>query len=158
MNYRPKLRSADTEGGAQPSAASAWVLALCYLLSLGSPTLAQPPDEPVEDAPTGDFFEVVNVEIANIDVWVTDKEGNPVVGDHQVEVTVEIDVDGCSAKACEGSAGSRQPHADRLVFEARSEPEVAIEGVGLSRDVCQDQIFVVVAVEVPRDGAHRGLG
>ena len=62
------------------AAACAWALALCWLLSPGLPTLAQPPDEPVEDTPSGDFFEVVNVEIANIDVWVTDKEGNPVAG------------------------------------------------------------------------------
>ena len=62
------------------AAACARALALCWLLSPGLPTLAQPPDEPVEDTPSGDFFEVVSVEIANIDVWVTDKGGNPVAG------------------------------------------------------------------------------
>ena len=112
MNYRPKLRSADTEGGAQPSAASAWVLALCCLLSLGSPTLAQPPDEPVEDAPTGEFFEVVNVEIANIDVWVTDKEGDPVVGLQKDDFVVTRDgetVDIANFYAVSGGRTSATP-------------------------------------------------
>lgn len=31
-------------------------------------------------APIEDFFDVVDVEIANIDVWVTDKDGSPVAG------------------------------------------------------------------------------
>ncbi len=54
-----------------------YLLALLVLL-MCSPIPAQETDD--EDAPVDDFFDVVDVEIANIDVWVTDKNGQPVTG------------------------------------------------------------------------------
>ena len=55
-------------------------LFLCALLGVSSPAVAQSEVEPAGDAPDEDFFDVVEVEIANIDVWVTDKQGNPIEG------------------------------------------------------------------------------
>lgn len=47
--------------------------------SAAPPTPGQSPDVAAETA-TGDFFDVVDVEIVNVDVWVTDKDGQPVEG------------------------------------------------------------------------------
>ncbi len=58
------------------------ILALLFItmtLCLGSSqTGAQ--STPEDATPTEDFFDVVDVEVANIDVWVTDKQGNSVPG------------------------------------------------------------------------------
>lgn len=58
------------------------LLALVGFLALGAPRAAAAPQEPDEDTPETfePFFEAVNVEIINIDVWVEDKEGKPVEG------------------------------------------------------------------------------
>lgn len=59
-----------------------WALlgpALCLVL-WGPPAAAQQAAEPQEEAAEGEFFGVVDVEIVNIDVWVTDRRGNPVEG------------------------------------------------------------------------------
>jgi len=53
---------------------------LSGLLAVAPSVMAQGASEAKEPAPVGDFFEVVDVEIVNIDVWVTDKEGKPVEG------------------------------------------------------------------------------
>ena len=50
-------------------------LALC-----GFPAAAQSPGVPDEPAAEEEFFGVVDVEVVNIDVWVTDRQGNPVEG------------------------------------------------------------------------------
>ncbi len=48
------------------------VLLTCFPIWAGA--------QEADDTPVEDFFEVVDVEIANIDVWVTDKKGQPVTG------------------------------------------------------------------------------
>jgi VWFA-related protein len=50
-------------------------LALC-----GLPASGQSPGVPEEPAAEEEFFGVVDVEVVNIDVWVTDPQGNPVEG------------------------------------------------------------------------------
>ena len=52
------------------------------VISAVSPAVSQSSSEaePAESAPTEPFFEAVDVEIVNIDVWVTDKQDNPVEG------------------------------------------------------------------------------
>ncbi|MEM7586856.1 MAG: VWA domain-containing protein [Acidobacteriota bacterium] len=55
-------------------------LLVAFLIALtAAPSMAQEA-EAGEGAADEEFFEVVDVEIANIDVWVTDKQGNPVQG------------------------------------------------------------------------------
>lgn len=54
------------------------VLVLALAVPSGVPSSAQP-EEP-SDETAESFFDVVDVEIVNIDVWVTDKEGDPVEG------------------------------------------------------------------------------
>lgn len=50
-------------------------LALCAV-----PASGQSPDGPEEPAVQEEFFGVVDVEIVNVDVWVTDRQGSPVEG------------------------------------------------------------------------------
>ncbi len=54
--------------------------ALAALIFSPFPAVAQEATEPVADAPAEDFFDVVEVEIVNVDVFVTDKQGQPVTG------------------------------------------------------------------------------
>ena len=56
------------------------ILNLALLTFLSLPAAAQEPAEPSAEAPAEDFFDVVEVEIVNIDVFVTDKKGQPVAG------------------------------------------------------------------------------
>ena len=53
--------------------AAVWVVGMAMLVGLALPALAQ-------DAPASDFFETVDVNVVNVEVYVTDKEGNPVPG------------------------------------------------------------------------------
>lgn len=53
---------------------------LCGLSGGPATVSAQQAAEPTSDAAGENFFEVVDVSIANIDVWVTDKKGDPVEG------------------------------------------------------------------------------
>lgn len=50
-----------------------WVVGIVALVSLSLPALAQAP-------PASDFFETVDVNVVNVEVYVTDKQGNPVPG------------------------------------------------------------------------------
>lgn len=50
-----------------------WVVGMAMLFGLALPSLAQ-------DAPASDFFETVDVNVVNVEVYVTDKQGNPVPG------------------------------------------------------------------------------
>lgn len=56
----------------------AWLAAALVGGSLTGSAAQEP--VPAAGAPTDAFFEVVEVSIANIDVWVTDEKGNPVDG------------------------------------------------------------------------------
>ncbi len=53
---------------------------LAVLLLIPISAGAQEAAEPPSDAPAEDFFDVVEVEIVNVDVFVTDKKGQPVTG------------------------------------------------------------------------------
>ena len=53
--------------------AAVWVVGMAMLVGLAFPALAQ-------DAPASDFFETVDVNVVNVEVYVTDREGNPVPG------------------------------------------------------------------------------
>ena len=53
---------------------------LAALIFFPFPMTAQENGEEAGDAPAQDFFDVVEVEIVNIDVYVTDKRGQPVTG------------------------------------------------------------------------------
>lgn len=59
------------------STAAALVLVALFLPAAG---LAQPAADSGPDADDGLFVDSVDVEIVNVDVWVTDKEGKPVYG------------------------------------------------------------------------------
>ena len=104
------------------SAASAWACVLCWLLCPSFPTLAQPPVEPADDASTGDFFEVVNVQIANIDVWVTDKDGDPVSGLDKSDFVVTRDGKTVEIANFYAVSGGR-PTATLARRDASSEPD-----------------------------------
>ena len=62
-----------------PALQTVSLIALSILAS-STPAAAQAEPDPESQAPAEDFFDVVDVEIANIDVWVTDKRGNSVTG------------------------------------------------------------------------------
>ncbi len=100
------------------------------------PAAAQPADEPADDAPREDFFDVVDVEIVNVDVWVTDKQGNPVDGlgkddfvvlrdGEPVEVTNFYAVSDGRPVAAAAAPDAGRP--DRGAAAPPSEPEVAPE-------------------------------
>ena len=108
-------------------------LAICILG--GTPALAQaPPDtvdhpetvetpetvdhpetvETPEDEGVGDFFDTVDVEIVNIDVWVTDTEGKPVTGLDRDDFVVYRDgepVEIANFYAVEDGLSTRRPAA-----------------------------------------------
>ena len=79
MPSRPAIASPHRQPSLPLLTGFAGACLLSWLLG-GSQALAQPSVEPGGGAQDDDFFEVVNVNIANIDVWVTDKEGDPVGG------------------------------------------------------------------------------
>ncbi len=54
--------------------------ALAALILSPIPAQAQDTADPAGEAPVEDFFDVVEVEIVNVDVFVTDKQGRPVTG------------------------------------------------------------------------------
>lgn len=69
----------------EPQSLPAFVVLLGGLMAViggESPAVSQSAVVPVVDDPGANepFFETVDVEIVNIDVWVTDKKGNPVDG------------------------------------------------------------------------------
>jgi len=65
----------------RPDSWSGVASVLLVAMALGFPisVLGQEEDGQAEDSPQ-EFFEIVDVEVANIDVWVNDKEGRPVTG------------------------------------------------------------------------------
>jgi VWFA-related protein len=66
-----------------PQLSSALLVLFCGLAAFssgGPPALSQAASEqdPADEAPEEAFFEAVHVQVVNIDVWVTDKQGKPV--------------------------------------------------------------------------------
>lgn len=59
----------------------AWILVAALVASLASPTLAQTP--PADAVPDGDgvpFVDTVDIQVVNVEIYVTDKDDQPVTG------------------------------------------------------------------------------
>ena len=100
-----------------------WTI-LCLVLGLlglsGAPLTAQEPADP-----STDFFETIEVEIVNVEVYVTDKDGQPVRGltPDEFEVFEDGDkVEVVNFYAAEGGQPTARVAADATSAEAASEP------------------------------------
>ncbi len=69
----------------------ATLMLIAALMLSAVQAVAQEAAAPEGDAPASDFFDVVEVEIVNIDVFVTDKRGEPVTGLTRDDFTVFSD-------------------------------------------------------------------
>lgn len=112
---------------------------LVGLLSGGSAALSQAATEPdaADSVSPEPFFEAVHVEVVNIDVWVTDKQGKPVdglgredflvfKGGEPVEVTNFYAVSG--GRPVPEAPGAEEPATARVARDLRlREPQVAPE-------------------------------
>jgi VWFA-related protein len=117
------------------------LLGLIVLLTLFTGALAAQDEDDGGD-PAGDFFDVVDVEIANIDVWVTDKDGEPVQGLTRDDFVVLKDGEAVpitnfyavfdgkpedAADAAEPQAADGDDLLDPVARVPRLEPEIAPE-------------------------------
>ncbi len=107
-------------------------LGLCGLALCALPAAAQSPgaaEEPAREALEEEFFGVVDVEIVNVDVWVTDRQGHPVEGLGKDDFTVlrdgePVEVTNFYAVADGRPAAPAVPQdgAPLEAVEARAEP------------------------------------
>lgn len=113
-----------------------------FLLLLPFAGWAQSFEEASEtDAPAAQFGEVIDVELVNVDVWVTDEEGRPVSGltaddfrvvhdDQEVEIThfVEQIIDAPATDPADSNPSAAEDSADSSAGDApASAPSLALE-------------------------------
>lgn len=70
----------QTRPGFRAPAGSASRLSLLLLLLATAPVLGQEPGTPEDPAPADELFDAIDVEVVNVDVWVTGPDGQPVLG------------------------------------------------------------------------------
>jgi len=76
------VRSSESKQALRPGPSALLLLFVCVLTWLGGgAAIAQSERSPsADEAQPEEFFEVIDVDLVNIDVWVTDRNGNPIGG------------------------------------------------------------------------------
>lgn len=109
--------------------------ALCLLIALlpifALPAGVRAQSTAEEEASSSDFFETVDVEIVNVDVWVTDKDGRPVTGLTQEDFLVYRNGEGVPIANFYAVSGDTTPRPRAAlpapVAESVSEGAVSVE-------------------------------
>lgn len=131
------------------STTSPWILRLAIALIAGVvavPTAAQP--GAIEEA-TEPFFEAVDVEIVNVDVWVTDRNGELVEGLERDDFVVYRDrepVDIANFYAVAGGRPVRDPGAGAITTSASSAPLALLEASELET-LPQHRLWLVAYID-----------
>ena len=119
---------------------------LCGLPGGRSAAFAQHAVAPTSEVAAEDFFEVVDVSIANIDVWVTDKKGNPIDGLGKDDFTVYQD--GRPTEVVNFYAVSRgRPASSNALGEAATVRVPDSGGGSIDRDAGPPSNELVIAPE-----------
>ncbi|MFQ5526612.1 MAG: VWA domain-containing protein [Thermoanaerobaculia bacterium] len=129
--------------------------AICclVLLALASAAPAQTQTSATEDpGPIAPFLEVVDVEIVNVDVWVTDKKGNPVDGLTQADFEVFRDGQPVEVTNFFSVAGGRPavvaPGDSETPAETPSIPKLPLPGAETVAEVAPEhQLWLIIYID-----------
>ena len=81
---------------------------------------------------------------------------DPPIDNGQIQVSVQIQIEGRRSKSGTGEAGRRDPRPGRSIPEGLL-PRGEVENVDLTPDVGDEEVKQRIAIEVPRGDSHAGL-